>query len=272
MAGEATPWRNQERIMGGQIGLRTAGCVRAVAVALLLVATPAAFGQDSPTAGRTLFSSNPVRACTQCHINVENRRAAIDPGGDLDFDFVYASFINAINTVSDMNQFQALTNQQKRDIAAYIADVPKARPNLVNYNASNTGTETAAQTITFTNAVTATSSLTLGSVGLTGNSTDFVIKTTGTTCSNNQMLTAGASCNVSVAFLTPTGSTKTALLNFPYTQAGSANTTRTAQLMGTVATQPTPSSASPPDDGGGGSFGAGWAGLLLLALGLRRRH
>jgi len=258
--------------MNFQMGACTVRCVRVVAVALLVIATPVAFAQaPSPTAGRTLFSSNSVQACTACHFNVENRRAAIDPGGDLDFEFVLATFLDAISTFTAMRQFDTLTDQQKRDIAAYIADVPKARPNLVNYNATNTGTETAAQTITFTNAVTG-SALTLGSIGLTGNSTDFVIKTTGTTCSNNQMLAAGASCNVSVSFLTPTGSTKTALLNFPYTQAGSANTTRTAQLMGTVATQPPPSSATPPDDGGGGSFGVGWAGLLLLAVGLRRRH
>jgi MYXO-CTERM domain-containing protein len=256
--------------MSFQMGACTVRCVRGVAVALLVIATPVAFAQD-PTAGRTLFSSNSVQACTACHFNVENRRAAIDPGGDLDFEFVLATFLNAISTFTAMRQFDTLTPQEKRDIAAYIADVPKATPNLVNYNATNTGTETAAQTITFTNAVTG-SALTLGSIGLTGNSADFVIKTTGTTCSNNQTLAAGASCKVSVSFLTATGSTKTALLNFPYTQAGSANTTRTAQLMGTVATQPPPSSATPPDDGGGGSFGVGWAGLLLLALRLRRRH
>jgi hypothetical protein len=72
---------------------------------------------------------------------------------------------------------------------------------------------------------------------------------------------------VNGSFLTSTGSTKTALLNFPYTQCGAA-TTRTAQLTGTVTNQPPPSSAAP---GGGGVLGAGWAGLLLIALALRRR-
>jgi hypothetical protein len=115
--------------------------------------------------------------------------------------------------------------------------------------------------------VTATSALTLGSVGLTGSSVDFQIKTAGTTCSNNQVLAAGSSCDASVTFRTSTASTKVALLNFPFTQGG-AMTTRTAQLTGTVANQPPPSNASP---GGGGAFEAGWAGLLLLALGLRRR-
>src|ERR1700752_1081017 len=171
--------RKSGETMGFQMGIRIARCARAAAVLLFAVAMPAAFAQDSPTAGRTLFASNPAQACTACHVDVENRRAAIDPGGDLDFDLVYATFLNAIATVTVMNQFNAgLTTQQKRNIAAYIADVPKARPNLVNYSATNTGNETGAQTITFSNAVTATSALTLGSVGLSGNSADFLIKTT----------------------------------------------------------------------------------------------
>ena len=254
--------------MDFRLRVQIARCMRAAAVSLFVVVAPAAFGQDSPTAGKTVFEANSVQACTACHFNVENRRQAIDPGGDLDFDLVYATFLNAIATVSVMNQFNTgLTTQQKRNVSAYIADVPKARPNLVAFTASNTGNETAVQNITFSNAVTATSALMLGSVGLTGSSADFIIKTTGTTCANSMSLPAGTSCNVSVSFLTSTGSSKTALLNFPYTQGGAA-TTRTAQLTGTVANQPPPSSATP---GGGGVLGAGWAGLLLLALALRRR-
>jgi mono/diheme cytochrome c family protein len=253
---------------GEIMGVRMGRVMRAVAASLLVVVAPTAFGQDSPTAGKTLFEGNAVQDCTACHVNVDNRRAAIDPGGDLDFDLVLATFLNAIATQSAMQAFgNGLTAQQKRNIAAYIADVPKARPNLVDFNAANTNIETAATTITFSNAVTATAALTLGSVGLTGSNADFLIKTTGTTCSNNQMLAAGTSCNVSVSFRTSTGSTKTALLNFPYSQAG-ANINRTAQLTGTVANQPPPSSASP---GGGGALGAGWAALLLASLGFRRR-
>jgi len=241
----------------------------AAGAALLLSVAPAAFSQDSPTAGRALFESNSVRPCTQCHVNVENRRLAIDPGGDLDFDLVYATFLNAISTVAGMNPFASgLNEQQKRDIAAYIADVPKARPNLVDFTATSTGNETGAQTITFSNSVTATASLTLGSVGLSGSSADFLIKTAGTSCAHNQQLSAGTSCSVGVSFLTSTGSTKTALLNFPYTQSG-VTTTRTAQLTGTVANQPPPSSAT--TSGGGGALGAGWAAALLFAMALRRR-
>jgi len=251
------------------MGFETGRVLRAAAALMLVVTAPVAFAQDSPTAGKTLFENNPVQACTACHGNVENRRAAIDPGGDLDFDLVLAAFLNAIAAQPQMNAFNGgLTAQQKRNIAAYIADVPKARPNLVDFSASATNTETAATTINFSNAVTATSGLVLGSVGLTGSSVDFLIKTTGTTCSNNQTLAAGASCNVSVSFRTATGSTKTALLNFPYTQSG-AMTTRTAQLTGTVANQTPPSSGAP--SGGAGALAAGWAGLLLLAMGLRRR-
>ena len=254
--------------MGFRSEIQIARCMRVVAVSLFFAVAPAAFGQDSPTAGKTLFEANSVQTCTACHFNVENRRQAIDPGGDLDFDLVYATFLNAIATVTVMNQFNSgLMTQQKRNIAAYIADVPKARPNLVAFTATNTGNETAVQTITFSNAVTAASALMLGSVGLTGSSADFIIKPTGTTCSNSMSLAAGTSCNVNVSFLTSTGSTKTALLNFPYTQGGAA-TTRTAQLTGTVTNQPPPSSATP---GGGGVLGAGCAVLLLIALALRRR-
>lgn len=255
--------------MGVCLRIRIGRLVRAAGAALLVVAAPAAFGQDSPTAGKALFEGNSVQPCTACHGNVESRRAAIDPGGDLDFDLVLGAFLNAIAMQAAMSQFaNGLTQQQKRDIAAYIADVPKARPNMVDFSATNTGNETAAQTITFSNAVTASGPLTLASVGLTGANADFIIKTAGTTCSNNQVLAAGAACNVSVSFLTATGTTKVALLNFPYAQGG-AMTTRTAQLTGTVANQPPPSSAT--TGGGGGVFEAGWAALLLFAMGLRRR-
>jgi cytochrome c553 len=248
--------------MGGRIGL----FVRAALAALAIVAAPA-FGQDSPTTGKALFEGNSVQPCTNCH-TVVDRRDRIDPGGDLDFDLVYAHFLNAIATVTVMNQFNAgLSAQQKRNIAAYIADVPKARPNLVDFAATNTNIETAATTITFGNAVTATAPLTLGAIGITGASTDFLIKTTGTTCANNLALAAGASCDVSVSFRTSTSSTKTGLLDFPYTQSG-AMTTRTAQLTGTVANQPPPQNAT--GGGGGGALGVVWGTLLLLALGLRR--
>ena len=242
--------------------------VRATGAALIIMAPPLAFGQDSPTAGKALFEGNSVQPCTSCHGTVQNRRDAIDQGGDLDFDLVLGTFLNAIATQGAMNQFNnGLTTQQKRDIAAYIADVPKARPNMVDFSATNTGNETAPQIITFNNAETATSSLTINSIGVTGSSADFIIKTNGTTCSNAQTLVPNATCNVSVSFLTPTGSIKIGLLHFSYSQGG-VTTDRTAQLTGTVANQPPPSSAMP--SGGGGAFGAGWAALLVLAAGLRR--
>jgi cytochrome c553 len=255
--------------MAIRMRIRRGRLPRAAGVALLIAAVPAAFAADDATAGKALFEGNSVQPCIACHGNVENRRNAIDPGGDLDFDLVYATFLNAIATVPAMNQFDTgLIEQQKRNIAAYIADVPKARPNLVDFGASSTGNETAAQTITFSNAVTASAPLTLGQVGLTGSNADFIIKTNGTTCANNQQLAAEASCDVNVSFQTSTGSTKVALLHFPYTQAGTM-TDRTAQLTGTVANQPPASSAA--TSGGGGALGAVWAALLLLAAGLRRR-
>jgi hypothetical protein len=81
---------------------------------------------------------------------------------------------NAIAGQTAMMQFNTgPTAQQRRNIAAYIADVPKARRNLVDFTASNTNTESAATTITFSNAVTATAQLTIDSIGLTGASADF---------------------------------------------------------------------------------------------------
>jgi mono/diheme cytochrome c family protein len=243
--------------------------LQSAAATVLLVATSATVAQDNPMTGKTLFEGNTVQPCIACH-TIDDRRAAIDSGGDLDFDLVYATFLNAVATVSVMNQFNArLSPQQKRDIAAYIADVPKARPSLVDFSATNTNTESSVTTITFSNAVTATSPLTLTAVGLSGSSADFLIKTTGTTCSNNTMLVAGANCSVNVSFMTSTGSTKVALLSFPYSQSGTG-VTRTAQLTGTVANQPPPQMAT-PTSGGGGALGLGWAPLLLVALGLRRR-
>src|SRR5882672_3347449 len=112
-------------VMGFRLRVQSARCMRAAAVSLFVVVAPAAFGQDSPTAGKTLFEGNSIEPCTACHGNVENRRVAIDPGGDLDFDLVFAAFTGAIMNVAVMNKFNALMPQQKRNIAAYIADVPK---------------------------------------------------------------------------------------------------------------------------------------------------
>jgi cytochrome c553 len=247
---------------------------RLVLPCLLLAAlASAAQAQTDPVTGKSLFENGTgaVQACVTCHFNVENRRDAIDPGGDLDFDLVLARFLAAITAnPAQMGQYNSgLTAQQKNDIAAYIADVPKARPNRVEFTVGNTGVETPPSTITFSNAVTAASSLTLGAIGISGaNAADFRIKTAGTNCSNNLVLPAGQSCTVAVSFMTATTGSKTALINFPYTQ-GSANVTRTAQLTGAVSNQPPPSSANPP--GGGGALAPGCAALLLAALGIRRR-
>jgi cytochrome c553 len=241
------------------------------------LAVNTAWGADSPTNGRTLFENTAtasghagLQSCPACHVNVDNRRMAIDPGGDLDFDLVFAHFTNAINTRVEMTQFAVLSQQQQRDIAAYIADVPKAQPNLVDFSASAVNTETTAVVITFGNAVTATSSLTIDMVGITGAaSADFLIKQTGTTCANNLILASGVTCTVSVAFKTATGTAKSALLNVTYTQGGSS-TTRTAQLNGTVAGQP-PGSSTSAGGGGGGALPVAVVGLLLAAAFLRRR-
>lgn len=244
---------------------------------LLLALAGAASAQDNPSAGKNLFENTAsasgtatLRSCTACHFNVQNRRDAIDLGGDLDFDLVLGAFLNAIATQTLMGQFNAgLSPQQKRDIAAYIADVPKARPNQVDFSVTSTNVESTPLTIAFSNAVTATSSLTLGAVGLSGNNpTDFLIKTVGTTCANNLLLAAGASCTASVAFRASTASNKTASLNFPYMQGTSVN--RTAQLNGTVSSQPPPQSAS----GGGGALGLAALALIgaLAAIAPRRRR
>lgn len=241
--------------------------------ALLAALAGAAQAQNNPLAGKSLYENGTggVQACVACHGDVENRRNAIDPGGDLDFDLVLARFLAAIAAnPAQMGQYNGgLSTQQKNDVAAYIADVPKARPNRVEFTASATGVETPASTVTFSNAVTAASSLTLGAIGISGaNPADFRIRTSGTTCSNNLVLAAGQSCTVSVSFMTSTTGSKSALLNFPYTQ-GSASVTRTAQLAGAVSNQPPPSSADPP--GGGGALAPAWVALLLAAFGLRRR-
>lgn len=229
-----------------------------------------ALAADSPTNGRTLFNANAVTPCTQCHVNVENRRFAIDPSGDLDFDAVLAAFLNAIATQSTMAAFNTgLTAQQKRDIAAYIADVPKARPNLVDFVASATNTETAPVTITFGNGVTSIPSLTINTIGITGASaSDFLIKSTGTTCANNMTLVPGQTCFVNVTFRTGSGSAKTALLSVNFTPQGGTATTRTAQLTGTVSGQGGGSSAN---TGGGGALPVAGLVLLFAAGALRRR-
>ena len=87
---------------------------------------------DNPVTGKALFENTALASgnaglpsCTSCHGSVEARRSQISGTGDsfadITFDTAMTRFTAALATQPDMRPLRVLTNQQVRDIAAYVA-------------------------------------------------------------------------------------------------------------------------------------------------------
>lgn len=183
----------------------------AAGLALCVLAQPAA-AQD-PANGGQLYGQILVagkRSCANsaCHgtlpAGAQNRI-----GQGIDASHIQASIAN-----QQQMQFLAgkLSNEQLNDLAAYIAQklggtpvllpvTPRARPQLepsgINFGVQALAIATPAQTVTLSNAASATAALQLSAVAVTAG-TDFALA--GGTCAPAQSLAPGASCTIAVTF------------------------------------------------------------------------
>ena len=131
-----------------------------------------------------------------------------DPYADISFDTAMTRFTAAIANQGGMRQFQVLTAQQVRDIAAYLADTPKTTPpseTQLNFSAALNG-NSAAQTVTLKHATTAAENLSVKGVTLEGSGAgQFLLGNPAVSCLAAPALAPAQSCAVNVTYV-PTSS------------------------------------------------------------------
>jgi len=155
---------------------------------------------------------------------------------------IAAGKIQASIAAQDQMHFLAgqLSNQQLNDLAAHIAaklggtaaylpvaaaPKPALAPAGINFGSQTIAVATPAQTITVSNAASATAALLLGPIGITAGS-DFSLA--GGSCQDGLSLAAGASCTVAVVFRPTLAGTRSGSLTLAHNGGGS-----TAALIGT---------------------------------------
>jgi len=207
-------------------------CAAALLAALLAWAAPAQ-AQDAAN-GALLYKTAQVpgkRSCANsaCHgtlpADAQNRIAV---GAD-------AARIQASIANQTQMAFLAgkLSNEQLNDLAAYIAQTlggtpvylpvaarpkPVLEPAGINFGVQTLAIATPAQTVTLSNAASATAPLVLGTLTLTTGS-DFALA--GGTCAAGQTLAPGASCTVAVTFRPTLAGTRSGSLTITH-NAGSS--------------------------------------------------
>ena len=247
---------------------------------LSLAGSAGAQTTGNPQNGKALFENTRTvsgvttitMSCTACHGDVENRRdriattVGLDGGiyADITTATALSRFTLATQSVAGMAQFQALSDAQKRDLAAYLGDTPETSPeseSLLTFNVAAINTGSAPQTVTLTHGTTAAAALQIVDVRVDGaNSTNF---TTSTTC--GATLLAGASCTVAVTYRPANTNLSDPELVFTLRQGGSGDFFRVLRLSGSVG-------APPPADEGGGALGGAWLAALAAAVGLLARR
>lgn len=237
-----------------------------------------AAAQDSAVNGKALFDDTPgasgistlTASCINCHGSVQNRRIAIGGSAfaDIAFDTAMTRFVQAVQNQPQMAQFGALSTQQARDIAAYIADTPKTSASQLSFAPGAINTVSTAQSVDLTAAVATTESLQVTDVAISGAGAARFNRSSDTCLS--QTLAPGASCRVSVTFSAPDTNNHMAVLTLTVRQGASATSfTRTVNLSGAV-----PPASPPPstDAGGGGAFDWYWLAALGVAIFLLQRY
>lgn len=255
-----------------------------IALLCLALSSPAAWSQaaDSPTAGKTLFLNTPssgrpgiTMSCPACHGSVEDRRAHIsgsgDPFADISFDQAMTSFTRALQNQPDMLQFRALTAQQVRDIAAYLADTPETVPeneSPITFTTTAVNLPSAAQRVTIRHGVAADDNLTIVGVAAAGTEAgNFDVQP----ACNGVVLTPGSSCTIDVTYNPRNTNASGPDLVVTLRQGTPATTfERVLFLSGSVASTPPPPTGG--GDSGGGALEAGWLAALAAAVGLLRRR
>ncbi len=235
---------------------------------------------DDPVNGKALFENTAsasgnagIPSCTSCHGSVEARRSQLSGTGDsfadITFETAMTRFTAALATQPDMRPLRVLTNQQVRNIAAYIADTPKTTPvseTQLNFNAALNG-NSAAQTVMLKHAIATTETLQIVSVAAIGTgASNFVVQP----ACNLVTLQPAGTCTLTVTYAPTNSTVSTPDLVFTMKQGASTTTfERVLFLNGSIA-----STTPPADESGGGALGLGWLAALggaVAALARRRR-
>jgi len=236
--------------------------------------------------GRALFESTIATSgintltgdCTSCHGSVQERRTRIggSPYAAISLTLATNRVGMAIASVGAMQQYQALSQAQIRDIAAYIADTPETSTEQLDFTATAVNTVTAAQFVELRHAVATSETLKVEGVSITGINPERFTRTSDT-C-DQQTLPAGGTCRVTITFSSPDTSGTIVPLTFTLRQGNATTTfTRTMYLNGTVAVTSPPPGGGTTDGGDSGGGALGWPWLVALALSLGalargRRH
>ncbi len=213
--------------------MRAARSAAAALLAALLPITPTAQAQDA-TNGALIYRTSQEpgkRSCANsaCHGTLPGGAQNRIVGGK------DAARIKAATGSESQMAFLAnkLSNEQLNDVAAYIAQTlggtpiylpvaatprPLLEPASINFGVQALAIATPAQTVTLSNAASATAPLVLGTLALTTGS-DFALA--GGTCAAGQSLAAGASCTVAVTFRPTLAGTRSGSLTITH-NAGSS--------------------------------------------------
>lgn len=263
----------------------------ALALAALLAGTGPAAAQATgdPVNGRELFGGITSRYptvgythdCSNCHVvagtgmNSLRRLITGSDQGAVTLSTVMGRFQTAVsnNQGGAMRQFSALSTQDALDLAAYIADTPRTDVATLEFRATDTNVETAAQSGRFIVGATAPVPVQVLQVALGGpHAADWIAKDTAT-CTSSAVV-AGGNCTASVSFKPTATGTRSATLTYTFRPQGDTGGpyTRVINLVGTTGSGTNPGGGgSGGGDSGGGALGAGWLLLLGAAVAAARR-
>jgi cytochrome c553 len=255
-------------------------------IALLLAAAAATAQAGDAARGRLLFELTPeatgngsLQRCRDCHFSanaaldpvVERRRviggsefAAIAP------DLAHTRLTTVGRSEPQMAQFKTtLSAQDLDDLAAYIADTPKASADTLDLSAPAVlGSGSAFFTLTHSTATAFP--LIVNSVTVAGSNAGAFVASG---C-QGQTLPAGNQCTVQVQFTAADTARKSGRVVVSLRQQG-VDFSRTVAVTGSVAGATPPSSGGginpTPGNTGGGALGGAWlAALAAAALAARR--
>ena len=255
--------------------------------ALTLGATPA-FAQTSgdPVRGKALFEDTPgasglntLGSCTNCHASIQDRRASVAGTSAqspvITFDTAMNKFGTALGRAA-MQQFTALSVDDRGAIAAYIADTPKVNATSLTFTTTAINTTTASQTITVTSPQAPLGTLVVSKIEIAGTGVANFGRTY--ECDAKTFTTAGSACSFSVYYSPKNTTTSNPVVTITMKEGSSPDILRRVTLNGTVSATTTPppttTPSTPAEDSGGGAIGWAWlAGLAAatVALGRRRR-
>jgi mono/diheme cytochrome c family protein len=249
-----------------------------VACALGLLTLPAAAQTlvGNATTGQTLYNTTPNnsgvsvgarRNCTGCHSDVELRRSGIwgGPYADVSFPEAWVTLNLAITNQTVMTPlFSQLSQQQRADLAAYLADTPKvnapgmSEQNELAFTAAAVG-NAVSKTLTINHSLTVTDNLRVVSVALAPGTPATRFSVSQQCVSPSANIAPAGTCMFEVIYTPNSSSAESRTLTLVLRQ-GTTDFSRTITLNGSVAASP----SANPDSGGGAT---GWLWQLGLSLG-----